>query len=114
MNDNNEEAVQTTAETIDVHLDDPEAFEFRLFSKQSASKSSAFNEQNSRTIVLRSPTPTNTSPGFLIARRPDAYYFMDVAGAQEKKRFENTAVSGEQILMGLKDTWVCAYPDHQM
>lgn len=106
MNDNNAEAVQTAADTVDVHLDDTEAYEFRLFSKQFASKSSASNEQNARMIVLRSPTPTNTSPGFLIARRPDAYYFTDVASAQKKKRFESTAVSGEQILMGLKDTWV--------
>ena len=102
------EPLETAAETIDVHQDDPDVFEFRLFSKKFASKSSPPSEQVSRKIVLRSPTPTNTSSGFMIARRPDAYYFTDVASAQEKEQFESTAVSGEEIMNGLKDTWVCA------
>lgn len=104
----NAEPLQTAAESIAVHQDDPDAFEFRLFSKKSASKSSASNEQASRRIVLRSPTPTNTSPGFMIARRPDAYYFTDVASAQKTEQFESAAVSGEEIMKGLKDRWVCA------
>lgn len=45
----------------------------------------------------------------MIARRLDAYYFTDVASAQMKEQFESTAVSGEEIMKGLKDTWVCAY-----
>ncbi|MCJ1422561.1 hypothetical protein MMC29_000441 [Sticta canariensis] len=101
----NGEPLQTAAETIDVYQDDPDAFEFRLFSKKSASKSSASSEQALRKIVLRSPTPTNTSPGFMMARRPDAYYFTDVASAQKKEQFESTAISGEEIMNGLKDTW---------
>ena len=44
----------------------------------------------------------------MIARRPDAYYFTDVARAQKKEQFESTAISGEEIMNGLKDTWVCA------
>lgn len=109
MNDNNADALQTAAETMNVHQDDSEAFEFRLFSEKPASKSAASNNQISRKIVLRSPTPTNISPGFVIARRPDAYYFTDASSAQKKERFEDTAVSGEEIIKGLKITWVCNY-----
>lgn len=99
-------AVETAAEAIDVHPDDAETFEFRLFSKKSNSKPSSI-DGISRKIILRSPTPTNTSPGFLIACRPDAYYFTDVAWSR-KERFESAAVTGEEIIKGLEDTWVCA------
>lgn len=110
LNVQNADPLQTAADSLDVHQDHPDAFEFRLFfSKKSASKSSVSNEQASRKILLRSPTPTNTIPGFMIARRLDAYYFTDVASAQMKEQFESTAVSGEEIMKGLKDTWVCAY-----
>ncbi|MCJ1429176.1 hypothetical protein MMC29_007089 [Sticta canariensis] len=41
----------------------------------------------------------------MIARRLDAYYLTDLASAQKKEQFESTAVSGEEIMKGLKDTW---------
>lgn len=111
LNDNNAEQLRIAAETMDVDhgQNDPEAFEFRLFSKDSASKSSASNEQVSRKIILRSPSPTNGSPGFLIPCRPDAYYFTNVVSAEKQEQFESTSVTGEQIIKGLKDTWVCAH-----
>lgn len=107
LSDNNAEQLQIAAETIDVDhgKNDPEAFEFRLFSKDPAPKSSASNEQVSRKIILRSPSPTSGSPGFLIPRRPDAYYFTDVVSAEKQEQLESTTVTGEQIIKGLKDTW---------
>ncbi|MCJ1461613.1 hypothetical protein MMC07_000210 [Pseudocyphellaria aurata] len=99
--DSSAETVETAAEA---RPDDAETYEFRLFSKNSTSKSSAPNDGMSRKIILRSPTPTNTSPGFLTSSRPDAYYFTDMAWSR-KGRFESTAVAGEEIIKGLKDTW---------
>lgn len=107
----NNEALQTAPGTTAVHpeRDDLEAFDFRLFSKKFISNPSAPDEQVSRKIILRSPTPINRSPGFLIPRRPDAYYFTDVISATKQEQFESTIVTGEEIIEGLKDIWVCAH-----
>lgn len=74
-----------------------DTFSFRLFNSSSAA---------SAKVVVRSPTPTHREPGFVVSRRPDAFYFASPAGDALKEQYCDVAVSGEQILGGLKVPWV--------
>lgn len=78
-----------------------DAFEFRLFSKKSALVPGA------QRIVLRSPTPTNQNPGFLVPSRPDSYYFTNASSIEKIQQYQQAAVTGDDIMKGLKDIWVC-------
>ena len=77
-----------------------DAFQFRLFSKKAA----LFPE--AQRIVLRSPTPTNQNPGFLVPSRPDSYYFTNASSIEKIQQYQQAAVTGDDIMKGLKDIWV--------
>lgn len=77
-----------------------DAFQFRLFSKKAA----LFPE--AQRIVLRSPTPTNQNPGFLVPSRPDSYYFTNALNIEKIQQYQQAAVTGDDIMKGLKDIWV--------
>lgn len=78
-----------------------DVFQFRLFSKKPSLVSEA------QRIVLRSPTPTNQNPRFLVQSRPDSYYFTNAPSIEEIQQYQQTAVTGEDIVMGLSGIWVC-------
>ncbi len=97
------------ASTGDKYVEEPigiDAFEFRLFSTKSTL---APEDPPLKRIVLRSPTPTNQNPGFLVSTRPDAYYFAPATGAEKIAQYQQAAVTGEEIMKGLKDRWVCGF-----
>lgn len=76
-------------------------FQFRLFSKKSSSVPVA------QRIVLRSPTPTNQNPGFLVPSRPDSYYFTNGSSIEKIQQYQQAAVTGADIVKGLNGIWVC-------
>lgn len=80
-----------------------DAFQFRLFSKKSALAPEA------QRIVLRSPTPTNQNPGFLVPSRPDSYYFTNASSIKKLQQYQQAAVTGDDIMKGLKVIWVCYF-----
>ena len=95
--------------TQDVAEIEGEEYEFRLFSRPSAVDTA--NSTNVQRIAIRSPTPPNGDPGFVIPQRPRAYYFTGDLDALRKERVDTAAVSGEEILAGLETKWVCT-PSH--
>lgn len=98
----NELDAKTGATRGDVLMEPSEdVFQFRLFSK----KSSLVPEVHR--IVLRSPTPTYKNPGFLVPSRADSYYFTNASSIEKIRQYQQTAVTGEDIVKGLKDIWVC-------
>lgn len=78
-----------------------DAFQFRLFSKKAAL------DPEAQRIVLRSPTPTNQNPGFLVPSRPDSYYFTNASSIEKLQQYQQAAVTGDDIIKGLKYIWVC-------
>ena len=87
-----------------------ESYNFRLFAKnvQSAQPVPSQNPSESlQKIVLRSPSPANSEPGFVNPRRPEEYYFTGVLNVEQAECFRQSAVSGEHILEGLGKSWVC-------
>lgn len=88
------------AEDVIVEPSD-ETFQFRMFAK----KSTLIPEV--QRIILRSPTPTNQNPGFLVPSRPDSYYFANASSIEKTQEYEQAAVTGDDIIKGLKDVWVC-------
>lgn len=78
-----------------------DVFQFRLFSKKSSSVPVA------QRVVLRSPTPTNQNPGFLVPSRPDSYYFTNGSSIEKIQQYQQAAVTGDDILKGLNGKWVC-------
>lgn len=104
LNDGVSEAVRAAGGNTSIQDDDCEAFEFPLFSKKSAS---APGNTSFQRIILRSPTPTNQNPGFLKSQRPVAYYFTDVISPVKAEQYQSAAMTGEDIIAGLKTRWVC-------
>lgn len=78
-----------------------DVFQFRLFSKKSSLV------PGTQRIVLRSPTPTNQNPGFLVSSRPDSYYFTNASSIEKTQQYQQAAVTGEDIVKGLNGIWVC-------
>lgn len=76
-------------------------FQFRLFSEKSSSV------RGGQRIVLRSPTPTNQNPGFLVPSRPDSYYFTNGSSIEKIKQYQQAAVTGDDIVKGFNGIWVC-------
>lgn len=78
-----------------------ETYQFRLFSKDFTL------DPEAQRIILRSPTPTNQNPGFLVSSRPESYYFTNASSTEKTQQYEQAAVTGDDIMKGLNDTWVC-------
>ena len=87
-----------------------EEYDFRLFAKPSASgpRSAAGNNIPQR-IALRSPSPASGESGFTVAARPDKYYFAGRTEADLAEQYVQAAVSGQDIIEGLKMRWVCCF-----
>lgn len=90
----------------EVDNEDEEVYEFRLFKKPSGPEISNRSHHIFQKIALRSPTPESGEPGFLKPRRPDNYYFTGDANAELVEQYQRAAVSGAEILEGLKARWV--------
>lgn len=87
--------------------EDEAAYDFRLFAGSSGVRQSNSQGNGLQRITLRSPTPLNGEPGFIRPQRPEGYYFSGAKSAEQAERFSVAAVSGEQVLEGLKTRWVC-------
>ena len=83
--------------------EDEEAFEFPLFSK-SKSDPSATNVHSR--VVIRSPTPISSEPGFVQPKRPDSYYFTFGPSREQRKQYDLVAVNGEDVLRERNVRWV--------
>ena len=86
--------------------EDVEAFEFSLFSKRATAGTSEGASASAPKIQLRSPSPINPIPGFIVPRRPHDYYFTGQVTSERSVQFRQAAVSGEQIIQGLRTRWV--------
>ncbi len=106
-----ERGIQQATETRSPDGDAPgfqeDNYEFCLFSKPTHAEASATPDKGYQRIALRSPTPTATEPTFLIPRRPDSFYFAGPTTSEQELKFRQAAVSGEDVLEGVKVRWVC-------
>lgn len=87
--------------------EDEAAYEFRLFAGLSGFGPSESQGNGLQRITLRSPTPLNGEPGFIRPQRPEGYYLTGAGSVGQAEQFSAAAVSGEQVLKGLKTRWVC-------
>lgn len=86
---------------------DDEAYTFRLFARRKPSGPSDEEYRGFQKIVLGSPSPASGEPGFVNPERALAYYFTGTTSAGQAEQYRKAAVSGEQLLQGLKTRWVC-------
>jgi len=86
----------------------PEAdgYEFRLFAKPAKGTAQEKIGNTLQKIALRSPTPADRDPGFMQARRPDSFYFTGRGNPEQAKRFQESAVSAEDIMKNVSMRWV--------
>lgn len=89
------------------HTEDIEAYEFRLFARP-LKESSGEHRPSTHQVTLRSPTPINCEPGFLIARRPDSYYFTSTLDEALAVQFNVAAISGDEVVKQSKTRWVAS------
>lgn len=90
-----------------VQGEDEEEYDFRLFTRPSASGPASVGASNIlQRIALRSPSPASGESGFTSGRRPDKYYFAGDTGRELTEQYERAAVSGQDIIEGLKIRWV--------
>ena len=73
---------------------------------ESSTKQPTSTENSVSHVILRSPTPENQEPGFVQPHRRRDYYFTGVISAEEKARFNQTALSGQDVLAQLHVRWV--------
>ena len=86
---------------------DEEEYDFRLFTRPSASGPASAGASNVlQRIALRSPSPTSGGSAFVDGRRPDSYYFAGDTGGELAAQYAQAAVSGQDIMQGLKMRWV--------
>ena len=90
--------------------DEDEGYSFRLFARPVVPGLPEGEEQGPRKISLRSPSPASGEPGFVKAERPATYYFTGEISEERADQYRKAAVSGEQLLQGLKTRWVIFAP----
>jgi Fungal protein of unknown function (DUF2011) len=81
-----------------------EEFEFRLFSSTGVPHSKESSQPPIHKVVLRSTSPVNPEPGFIVSERPESYYFANTA--DREKEFESVAVEGVELLDRAAVRWV--------
>ncbi|KAG8532822.1 uncharacterized protein KY384_002700 [Bacidia gigantensis] len=95
-----------TLEPKDDTHEESDTFEFRLFSKDTKyGAADASRHDSPRKIALRSPTPVRGDGGFVVARRPKSYYFIQQASEDQESQYRDATISGEGILAGLAIKW---------
>ena len=90
--------------------DEDEGYSFRLFARPVLPELPEGEEQGPQKISLRSPSPASGSPGFVNAERPATYYFTGATSEERADQYRRAAVSGKQLLQGLKTRWVILLP----
>ena len=90
--------------------DENEGYSFRLFARPVVPGLPEGEEQGPQKISLSSPSPTRGEPGFVKAERPATYYFTGETSEERADQYRQAAVSGEQLLQGLKTRWVIVAP----
>ena len=88
--------------------DDDEEYEFRLFRRPLVSGPALIGTSSGpQRIALRSPSPAGDGLHFVNGGRPDEYYFSGDTSAELAEQYAQAAVSGQDIISGLKLRWVC-------
>ena len=88
--------------------DDADDYEFHLFTRSSALGLASVGKSNGpQRITLRSPSPADGGLGFESGGRPDNYYFTGDTSLELAKQYTQTAMSGQDVIEGLKRSWVC-------
>lgn len=95
------------ATTESVQGEDEEEYDFRLFKRPSELGPASVGASNVlQRIALRSPSPASGESAFANGRRPDEYYFTGDTGRELAEQYAQAAVSGQDIMEGLKMRWV--------
>ena len=82
-------------------------YEFRLFSRPAYKGFGPGTSRNGLAkVALRSPSPLNKEPGFLVPQRPDSHYLTGETTRESWQEYEAAATSGENLLRGLGTHWV--------
>lgn len=87
--------------------EEPNEFEFRLFSRPAEKSGEAVPQK----IRLRSPSLDRRDPGFVIPHRPKSFYFADHGSETWQREIASAAVTGEHVVARSRQPWPgCAYP----
>lgn len=106
-NDGTDLGIIGGATTEQLQGENDEEYDFRLFTRSSASGPASAGASNVlQRIALRSPSPASGEIGFANGSRPDRYYFAGDADGELAKQYAQAAVSGQGIKEGLKMRWV--------
>lgn len=86
--------------------DEEEEYDFRLFTKPSSLGSTSVGASNiPQRITLKSPSPADDELALAGRGRPDEYYFAGHTDAQLMEQYVRAAVSGQDLIEGLKMRW---------
>lgn len=80
-----------------------EELEFSLFAPTKATSNDA--AAPTQRIRIRSPTPEEREPGFIVPRRDRAYYFTGSLNAAQAREYAIAAVTGEDVLARSHSSW---------
>ncbi|KAL8771837.1 MAG: hypothetical protein Q9209_002775 [Squamulea sp. 1 TL-2023] len=80
-----------------------EAYDFKLFS-QKPSQATVSAPQLPR-VLLRSPSPEVKTPAFVYPLRSHNFYFTGTVTPEQKARFEDAAIEGQDVLRESQTKW---------
>lgn len=84
-----------------------EEYDFRLFTRTSALGTAHIGTSNGpQRVTLRSPSPVGNALVLASRGRPDEYYFAGLTSPELADQYTRAAVSGPEIIEGLKMRWV--------
>lgn len=87
-----------------------EEYDFRLFTRPSALGPASVGTGNGpQRVTLSSPSPVGDALGLTSRGRPDEYYFSGATSPELAEQYTRAAVSGQEIMEGLKMRWVCRW-----
>ncbi|KAI4254191.1 MAG: hypothetical protein LQ352_003238 [Teloschistes flavicans] len=88
-----------------IHEPAEEAYDFKLFSSSKCRNDAGITATPLPKIVLRSPEPESTEPGFVRPRRSDDYYFTGLRSSEEQEQYSDVAVDGGDVVKQSQSKW---------
>ncbi|KAL8693934.1 MAG: hypothetical protein Q9218_001348 [Villophora microphyllina] len=101
--DTNEEAKEPTPAVVNEPVE--EEYDFKLFSSKTRNDAGGTTPSLPK-VLLRSPSPESGGPGFVRPQRPEGHYFTGHRTTEEKKRFQDVAIEGGDVLKESQSRWL--------
>ncbi|KAL8635763.1 MAG: hypothetical protein Q9228_006783, partial [Teloschistes exilis] len=88
-------------------IDEPaeDTYDFKLFSASKTQNDAGATATPLPKIVLRSPEPESSEPGFARPQRSEGYYFTGARSREEQEQYSDVAIEGGDVVKQSQSQW---------